>query len=216
MGRKINAFTLVELIIVLAIIAFLAVIAIMYLRGQLFKGNDAARKADLDRIQIASEEYEKDNNCYPPYISCGIIAEQPVYPYLKDVPCDPVTNASYIYVPDDSSTCPKWYKIYAKLENEVDPLAIPGIGPNQAFNYVAGSPNSPPDTSSGTGSEDTGGGDPGGIQGLFGCFSGACQPILWDPSRPGAECDPHFARDDCYGACLDAQGLPVNECVPWN
>ena len=65
--RRFNkrGLTLVELMIVVGIIAFLTLIATIYLRSQSHKGNDARRKADLRRISIAVEEYEKDNNCYP-------------------------------------------------------------------------------------------------------------------------------------------------------
>lgn len=66
MGRKNSGFTLVELLVVIAFLAIIAVIIINALRSSLWKGNDAKRKADLDRIKIALEEYEKDHNCYPP------------------------------------------------------------------------------------------------------------------------------------------------------
>ena len=43
----------------------MAILIVAYLRSQVFKGNDARRKADLKRIGVAVEEYEKDKNCYP-------------------------------------------------------------------------------------------------------------------------------------------------------
>ena len=55
-----TGMTLIEVMIVVAIIAFLAVLVTGYLRSQVFKGNDARRKADMKRIGIAMEEYEKD------------------------------------------------------------------------------------------------------------------------------------------------------------
>lgn len=206
-----NAFTLVELLITLSIVAILAVIAIMYLRGQSFKGNDARRKADMERIRVAVEEYEKDHNCYPSYVICGIHTEQPIYPYLNNVPCDPNTNASYFYE-YEGSTCPSWYRFYSKLFFTQDPDVIPNIGPNSAFNYVTGSANAPsvisvdsPPTSAPSEGET----DPIIESQYYGCRSGACVPIAWDDTRPGPECDPSFQDSGCYGRC----GPLVLECV---
>ena len=115
MGRKNSGFTLVELVIVLAIIAILAVIALLYLRGQLFKGNDARRKGDLNRISLALEEYEKDHNCYPPTSQPGselLMECDPgtgLEPYLSKIPCDPVRLSSYYYEYDPDNYDPDAY-----------------------------------------------------------------------------------------------------------
>jgi len=140
-----NGFTLVELMIVAAIIAILATIAILAFQSQILKGNDARRRADINRIKIAVEEYEKDHSCYPPSVVCGVILTQPIYPYLNNVPCDPVTKKSYAYEPSCSvaSCCPSWYRIYANMDYKRDPTLTPGIGPGSAFNYVSGSDNAP-------------------------------------------------------------------------
>lgn len=208
-----SGFTLVELLITLAIVAILAVVAIMYLRGQSFKGNDARRKADMERIKVAVEEYEKDHNCYPPYVICGVHPDQPIYPYLNNVPCDPDTNASYFY-DYEGSTCPSWYRFYSKLFFIKDPDVTPGIGPNSAFNYVTGSANAPASIvsiPSSTSSAPTPTGSGGSVveSQYYGCKSGACVPIAWDEARPGPECDPSFQSDNCYGRC----GPSVLECV---
>ncbi len=199
MGRKnFNSagLTLVELVIVVVIIAILVLIAIAYFRGQLFKGNDAKRKSDIARIKIAVEEYEKDYNCYPPPELMTCNPGTGLRPYLEKIPCDPDTHASYVYVYDDKP-CPSWYKIFSDLENESDDAATPGIGPGSAFNYVSGSPNAPAD--GGTESD------------FYGCKGGVCVSILWDPGRPGPECDPNYQNSSCYGRC----GMPEVECVPW-
>lgn len=209
---KAAGFTLVELLITLSVVAILAVIAIMYLRGQAFKGNDARRKADMERIKVAVEEYEKDHNCYPPYVICGVHTDQPIYPYLNNVPCDPDTNASYFYE-YEGSTCPGWYRFYSKLFFLKDPDAVPNIGPNSAFNYVTGSANAPSSVASGGSSTSIPSGSSGGSpiveSQYYGCKSGACVPIAWDDARPGPECDPSFQDSNCYGRC----GPSVLECV---
>ena len=57
--------TLTELLIVVAVIAFLALLAFWAYRTQVFKGFDARRKTDIYQIKVAVEEYEKANDCYP-------------------------------------------------------------------------------------------------------------------------------------------------------
>jgi len=64
-GRvKFNGFTLVELMIVIGVIAFLAVLISSYLRTQIYKSYDARRKAEIKRISIAVEEISSPYNIY--------------------------------------------------------------------------------------------------------------------------------------------------------
>lgn len=141
LSRK-HGFTLAELLIVVAIIAVLLVIALLNWKTQITKGYDAQRKADLDRIRRAFEDYYNDHNCYPPsdiLSGCGGVTLQP---YLKAIPCDPQTKLSYKYVPADEANVCKGYKIFASLANLSDadivaqgcsPLA--GCGYEPEFNY---------------------------------------------------------------------------------
>lgn len=202
MGRKnLKAFTLVELIIVVSILAFIALIAIAYFRGQLFKGNDARRKSDINRIQIALEEYEKDHNCYPlpQFVSCK--PGTGLRPYIDIVPCDPATKSSYYYQYDDS-VCPKWYRLYSFLDNKNDSQITEGIGPSGAFNFYQESPNAPDVNETST--------SPDGIP-FYGCKGGVCVSIPWDNSRPGPKCDPNYQSSNCYNQC----GPIATECVSW-
>ncbi len=195
---KFNGLTLTELIIVISIIAFLILLAIAIFRSQIFKGNDAKRKADIHKIQVAVEEYEKDHDCYPEpqLVTCN--PGDGLAPYISSVPCDPVSKASYHYDYDDAA-CPSWYRIYADLENEDDPDLLTSCGPGNTYNYYSGSPNAPPCNLIETND-------------YFGCKSGMCVPIYWDQSRPGPECDPNFQNPTCLGQC----GAPNRECQPWN
>lgn len=198
-----SGFTLVELLIVVSIIAIMVVLALAYFRGQLFKGNDSKRKTDIKRIQIATEEYEKDNNCYPSFVTCNQDDEsQPINPYLNKIPCDPVTKTSYLYEPDPSSlACPRWYRIYANLQNDSDPSITTGIGPAGAYDYYAASPNAPALVQSTP--------PPGGTeQSFYGCFSGVLLPV------EEGQCENSFPSMGFSGACLDANGNPANECIP--
>ncbi len=212
MGRKnTNGFTLVELIIVVSIISVLALIALTYFRGQIFKGNDAKRKSDINRIKVAVEEYEKDHNCYPPPqdVVCTN-GGTGLKPYLDVIPCDPTTKASYLY-DYQNSVCPSWYRIYTNLENKNDPSATPGIGPNSAFNFEQSSSNAPTISFSESTPPPSGGGGGSGETGYWGCKNQVCVPLSWDSARPGPECDPSFRSSSCYNVC----SVPSNTCMPW-
>lgn len=191
MGRKNSAFTLVELIIVVSIITALALITIAYFRGQLFKGNDAKRKSDINRIQVAVEEYEKDNNCYPLAVSCN--PGTSLKPYLEKIPCDPSTKASYYYE-TDGGVCSKWYRIYTKLENTQDQSIIPGIGPGSAYNFTQGSPNAPEvtGTSNPTTPPSIPTPTPSNFTGYYGFKNGVCVPLT-------ADCSWQYDSNNCNG-----------------
>jgi prepilin-type N-terminal cleavage/methylation domain-containing protein len=209
-----KGFTLVELLIVFSVIAILAVLLVAYFRSQIYKGNDARRRSDINRIKIAVEEYEKDHDCYPllsEMQSCGTDPAIAIHPYLNDVPCDPVTKQPYVYEASCSTDgcCPVWYRIYADMDYEQDPYLTPGIGPGNAYNYVAGSDNAPVNVS--VLPTPTPGGttkDPDGVQ-FYGCRSGVCVPIDWDLTIPGPVCKTNWRTADCNFGCGD----PALECV---
>src|SRR5271157_5862912 len=100
-----SGFTLVELMIVLAFLAVLIAIVIVFFTGQIAKGTDAQRKSDMNRIKLALEEYEKDHNCYPPkdLVTCNVapLNGTGLRPYLEKIPCDPATGSSYDYEPQE-------------------------------------------------------------------------------------------------------------------
>ncbi len=187
--KKSAAFTITELLIVVVIIAALALLAFWAVRTQVLKGYDARRKADIARIKVAVEEYEKDHDCYPPSELVVCDPGTGLRPYIEKIPCDPRTGASYFY-DHDGSECPKWYRFYTTLEN---------LESSGDFNYSSGSPNAPLRS---------------GGWNFYGCRIGLCTPIDWDPNRPGPECDPNYASSTCYGRCID-NGLPANECQSW-
>jgi len=218
--RKVNTsgMTLIEIIVVVSILILLMAIAIWYFRNQMLKGNDAKRKGDIHRIQVAAEEYEKDNNCYP-LPSLVVCDSEGLAPYMSIVPCDPMTNASYYYEHKDSD-CPSWYRIYTNLDNLSDIDIVGACGPDYSFNYFLSSPNAPdPEcTEIDDGDENGENGENGDTgEDFYGCFAGACQPINWDSSRPGPECDPNYGSGTCYNQCINPDtGQPQNECQTWN
>ena len=153
MGRenyRYSAFTLLELLLTITILAIVIAISVSYITNQVYKANDASRKGALNRIRVALEEYEKDNNCYPPASPNPLVCSPGtgLAPYLAKVPCDPVTGNPYSYEPGVLAACPAWYRIYTKLQNSTDTSIIKSIGPGGAYNYYTGSANAPKPTSS--------------------------------------------------------------------
>ncbi len=190
--RNINTgFTLVEIMIVLTIIAALAIISIAIYQVQIRKANDATRKSDLTRIQIAIEEYEKDHNCYPAPELVNCNPGTGLQPYLNKIPCDPVTGASYYYDFDVKTVCASWYRLYATLYDG----SGSSYGPGKAFNYYASSPNAP---------------NPVLIQvnGFYGCKGGFCVSVLWNSSINAPECTPSFRTANCNNQC----GIGSTQC----
>ncbi len=209
--------TLVELLVVISIIVALALLTIVYLRSQIFKGNDARRKGDIHRISAAVEEYEKDFNCYPLPSLTTCNPGDGLKPYLNKISCDPTTDGSYLYDHEDD-VCPVWYRLYAKLE-----YSTLSCGPGGEFNFYSGSANAPLDPGCPPGEDGggvPGGGGPpaspppggGGESDFFGCFSGACFPISWPPPQ----CEPSFGDSNCYAQCIGPGGEPQFECTPIN
>ena len=195
MAKKyLHGFTLIEVIMAVAIVAILAILVIGTFTRQIVKGNDAKRKANLDRIKVAVEEYEKDKNCYPLTVTCPTDAG--IGSYLKNVPCDPVTGTPYFYEPEPLKTCPSWFRMYAGLQNTDDPSLLPGIGPGGAYNYYVSSPNASIPV-------------PQAPFDFYACTGGVCRSIEWDPIK-GARCDPNYQNvSDCYGDCPTSE-----DCVP--
>lgn len=190
-----SGFTLIELMVVIGLIAFLAILIVSFLRSQIFKANDARRKAEIKRIGIAVEEYEKDKNCYPTTVTCT--TNTSLRPYLDTIPCDPITKEPYYYEHEGTS-CPKWYRIYAKLDNEKDVDYQAGIGQDSLYSYYQSSPNAPALTPS----------SPGGGDIYMGCFSGVCRQIV------GTTCEPSYGVGSipCSNMC-GTPSSPQNECV---
>ncbi len=119
-----QGFTLIEVIIIVALLAILAVIAFQYLNaGAMKKARDAERKDDLHRIKVAFEEYYSDNGCYPPPDILATCSSSDLAPYINQVPCDPATREPYVYLPypDTENHC-SGFRVYAPMEWSGDPV----------------------------------------------------------------------------------------------
>ena len=139
-----HAFTLIEVLVVVAILAILTLAVIVSLTGQRDKASDARVKSDLDRLKIAFEDYYNDHNCYPPaawFASAADCNSGNLKPYLNTIPCDPRTGLPY-QLQTDATTC-SWFKLYGKMISPssspvfLTPVQINGI----AYNYGVSSTN---------------------------------------------------------------------------
>jgi len=135
-----KGFTLVELLVVMAIIGILAVVSLANFRTSQMKGRDVQRKSDLRQIANALEAYMGDHGGYPSSSNgkikaCGCgngtlecnwdedsgereLCDKNNTVYMSKVPGDPSGNPNYCYWSDGGS-----FKLYAKLENTNDPEA---------------------------------------------------------------------------------------------
>lgn len=131
MNRK--AFTLIELLIAMALLAILALLLVGNLNMTLKRGRDSQRKSDLSQYQKALEIYYEDRKTYPTFDVVNTsykklcITEDCSSPsetfYMLKTPQDPSTGYTYTYVPapTPSGGGPATsYYLYSYLENTQD------------------------------------------------------------------------------------------------
>lgn len=97
-----NGFTLIEMLIVMAIVALLLTIALPRYFGSLNKSKDVALQENLRVLRISLDKYYADKGRYPE--SLEDLVE---HKYLRTVPSDPLTesNRTWILIPaKDSET----------------------------------------------------------------------------------------------------------------
>ena len=86
-------FTLLELMIVLAIMGILITIAQPNLKNTIVRARESVLKEDLFQMREAIDQYYADNGKYPPSLRDLINAQEKSKSYLRDIPKDPITNA---------------------------------------------------------------------------------------------------------------------------
>jgi len=111
--RFTKGFTLIEILIVVAIIAILSSIVLIGIGPTQQLGRDARRASDLHAIQVALSLYFTKNGAYP---ATGNLYSSMTAAIIggNAMPTDPSTHAQYGY----SSVAPfSTYLLWANLEN---------------------------------------------------------------------------------------------------
>jgi prepilin-type N-terminal cleavage/methylation domain-containing protein len=118
-------FTLLELIIVLAVIGILAAIAMPQLKDTPTRSKEAVLRTNLRTIRDALDQYHGDKGHYP--ASLETLADEG---YFRDVPRDPMTKSSET-----------WVLIYEDIDPEAPPAEteLPEGGEPGVFDVRSGS-----------------------------------------------------------------------------
>lgn len=119
-SRKPAGMSLIEILIVVAIIGVLGAALTLGFTRQLSRARDAQRKDHLEDIRVAFEDYYNDNQCYPPLATLTECGSTALDPYLKEIPCDPVDERPYVYFSLGGDVC-SGYRVLVRLENTNDP-----------------------------------------------------------------------------------------------
>lgn len=115
-----DGFTIIELLIVIAIIGILSALLLSNFIGIRQRARDAQRKADLRQIQAALEIYRSDQGNYPvtaSFPACGAALVVGGNTYMQKVPCDPLNTGQSRYTYISGGTT---YTLYSCLENTND------------------------------------------------------------------------------------------------
>jgi len=92
-GGRTSGFTLIELIVVVAIIGILATIAVPAMRTAPQRARESALKEDLFTLRSCLDQFHADRTRYP-----STLDELVSMGYLRSVPVDPITNSKDTWV----------------------------------------------------------------------------------------------------------------------
>lgn len=84
-----DGFTLVELLIVIALISILAAMGVVQYRNSVQSAKEAILKTDLFRMRDAIDQYYADKNKYPSSLDT-LVSDG----YMRKIPEDPITQSA--------------------------------------------------------------------------------------------------------------------------
>jgi general secretion pathway protein G len=109
-SRRVNGFTLIELMVVIALMLTLAGIALVQYQNSIRRTREAVLKQDLFRMRDAIDQFYADKNKYPTSLD-ELVSEK----YLRTVPEDPFTSSK-----------DTWQTVMSEPD-PVNPTAQPGV-----------------------------------------------------------------------------------------
>jgi general secretion pathway protein G len=92
--RRERGFTLMELIIVIAIVGILATIAMPAMKDMPRRANEAVLKTNLRTLRDVIDQHYGDKGKYPTSLEALVETG-----YLRKIPIDPITKSSETWVP---------------------------------------------------------------------------------------------------------------------
>jgi general secretion pathway protein G len=107
--RRLQGFTLIELIVVVTLVSILAAIALPNFRVAITQAKEATLKENLYRLRDLIDQYYVDKGQYP--ASLEALVEEG---YLRKLPTDPITGVS------------DWKLVYAEADPD-RPNEPPGV-----------------------------------------------------------------------------------------
>lgn len=117
-GDKKKGFTLIEILVTVAIIGILATLISISVMGSQKKARDTKRTADASSMMTAIGQYKENSGVYP--APCGAtenfceFSGAALDPYLSVLPKEPKTNKNYLYQNVGAN-----YQIYVQYESDV-------------------------------------------------------------------------------------------------
>ena len=110
MKQRSSGFTIIELLVVLALISILATMGMAQYRQGIVHAREAVLKTDLFDLRDAIDQYYADKGQYP-----GTLDSLVTDGYIRKVPVDPFTNAA------------DTWQIIPSEPDPNNPTAAPGI-----------------------------------------------------------------------------------------
>ena len=133
-----KGFTLVELLVVVAIIGILAAVSVVALNTARARARDSRRVADVRQMQTALELYYNDEGTYPASAAPGgeikastsgtvYMSQIPTPPSPHDGNCDAEDNEAYVYAIQGEGTTNPSYTITYCLGSATGGLQHAGV-----------------------------------------------------------------------------------------